>query len=335
LGFSIYVKSILQLGDDPHPVEEPEKQVFPTPYQTERRWTTNGLLLLAAAIWGTAFVAQRSGMEHVGPFTFNAVRFALGGMALLPLRAIRRRRWNPNRQPRVAFGKYSLLGGGLAGLVLFAGASLQQTGLVSTTAGKAGFITGLYIIIVPIMGLLWKRRTGQETWLGVLLALAGLYLLCAPKTLLISKGDVLVLLGAFAWAGHVHIIGWLSPKFDAIQIACTQFLTCSFLSLITASCVETATIPGFRGAAVSILYAGLLSTGVAYTLQVVAQRSAHPSRAAIILSLEAVFAALGGWLVLREMLSVRELFGCGLMLTGVLLSQISGFRKSLLSYIKG
>jgi drug/metabolite transporter (DMT)-like permease len=297
------------------------------------RWTFNLLLLLAAAIWGFAFVAQRAGMEHVGPFTFNAVRFALGGIVLLPLIALRgRRRPATEKQDAPAGWKNLLAGGALAGLVLFGGASLQQTGIVYTTAGKAGFITGLYVIIVPLGGLLWRQKTAVQAWLGALLAVAGLYFLSISGGMRMVRGDLLVLLGAFFWAGHVQLIGWLSPRTDPVRLACCQFLVCSAASLLAAVFLEGTfflemTVRGLRAAAVPILYAGLFSTGVAYTLQVVAQRRAPPSHAAIILSLEAVFAALGGWLLLSEVLSRRELFGCLLMLAGMLLSQIDLSRK--------
>jgi drug/metabolite transporter (DMT)-like permease len=297
------------------------------------RWTSSTLLLLAAAIWGFAFVAQRAGMEHVGPFTFNAVRFALGGLALLPIVLIRRRETDLIGSKRPFVSRQRVLFGGLvAGAALFFGASLQQIGIIFTTAGKAGFITGLYVIIVPIIGLLWRQRTGVQTWLGAMLAMVGLYLLSMSGGMRMAEGDLLVLLGAFMWAGHVHLIGWLSPKNDPLQLACCQFLVCSGLSLIAVLFFETVFSPveffititsgGLRQAAIPILYAGLLSTGVAYTLQVVAQRRAHPSHAAILLSLEAVFAAVGGWLMLGELFSLRELFGCLLMLAGMLLSQI-------------
>jgi len=290
------------------------------------RRTSGPLLLLAAAIWGFAFVAQRAGMAHVGPFTFNAVRFALGGIVLLPLIALRGRRPPVSPPAPPAAGRW-IWWGAAAGLVLFAGASLQQTGIVFTTAGKAGFITGLYVIIVPLGGLLWKQRTAAPAWLGAVLAVAGLYFLSLSAGLRMVRGDLLVLGGAFFWAGHVQLIGWLSPRTDPIRLACLQFFACAAVSLVAAVFLEAAffqrmTAPGLRAAAWPILYAGLLSTGVAYTLQVVAQRRAPPAHAAIILSLEAVFAALGGWLLLSEVLSRRELFGCLLMLAGMLLSQI-------------
>jgi len=278
------------------------------------------LLLLAAVIWGFAFVAQRVGMDHVGPFTYNGVRFALGALSLLPLLLISRRSaasispggWKP-----------TLAGGLLAGLILFAGASLQQVGIVHTTAGKAGFITGLYVVIVPLLGLLWGHRTPWSTWTGAAFAVVGLYLLTVTERFTLAEGDGLVLIGALFWAAHVLVIGWLSGRhIEPILLACLQFIVCAALSLAVAVASEPITLAGLWGGALPILYGGLLSVGVAYTLQVVAQRDAPPAHAAIILSLETVFAALGGWLLLNETLSGRGLIGCALMFAGMLLSQL-------------
>jgi len=271
-------------------------------------------------------VAQRVGMEYVGPFTFNGVRFALGSLSLVPLMLLKRK--NPSAIAALlppADRQTVAWGGALAGLVLFMGASLQQVGLVHTTAGNAGFITGLYVVIVPLLGLFWRQRPDLGTWIGALLAAAGLYLLSVTAAFEIAFGDLLVLVGAFFWAAHVLIIGWLSPRIESIQLACIQFAVCSLLSLITAAALETMTLQGLMGAALPILYGGLLSVGVAYTLQVVAQRDARPAHAAIILSLESVFAALGGWLLLGELLSARALAGCSLMMAGMLLSQLHAF----------
>ena len=284
---------------------------------------SDALLLLAAAIWGFAFVAQRAGMEYVGPFTFNAVRFALGALALVPF--ILARRTSPasvRGRRREAGGRLSVVfGGGLAGLVLFAGASLQQVGIVYTTAGKAGFITGLYVILVPILGLALGHRPGLWTWAGAALATTGLYLLSATEGIALAPGDSFVLLGAFFWAAHVLIIGRFSPRVDVLRLALVQYLVCSALSLAVAGSVEVTTVAGLRGAAVPILYGGVLSVGVAFTLQVAAQRRAPPAHAAILLSLETVFAVLGGWLILGEVLGPRALTGCALMLAGILWSQ--------------
>ena len=294
---------------------------------------SDALLLTTAIIWGFAFVAQRVGMDYVGPFTFNGIRFAVGSLSLVPLVLISReqpassRQILPNPGPKTIF-----FGGAALGLALFSGASLQQIGLVYTTAGKAGFITGLYVIIVPILGLFWKQQPKIGTWIGAILAAIGLYFLSVTEQFTIEMGDLLVLVGAFFWAAHVLIIGWLSPRINPIKLAFSQYLACSILSLITAYFVETITLTSILEAAIPILYGGLLSVGVAYTLQVIAQRDAHPAHAAILLSLEAVFAAFGGWLLLGEIISPRGLVGCGLMLVGMLLSQLWGLmRKTSIS----
>jgi drug/metabolite transporter (DMT)-like permease len=284
------------------------------------------LLLLTAAIWGLAFVAQRVGMDYVGPFTYNAVRFAVGSLSLLPLILLSRKKEQQARPELTSGnGQTALVGGGIAGLVLFAGASLQQAGLVHTGAGKAGFITGLYVVMVPLLGLFWKQRPTPGTWLGALLAAVGLYFLSVTEQFTISFGDLLVLLSACFWAGHVLIIGWLSPKTDSLKLAAVQFAVCSLLSLAVAAGLETMSLAAIWRAAMPILYGGLFSVGIAYTLQVVAQKDAHPAHAAILLSLEGVFAAIGGWLLLGELLSPRSLLGCALMLCGMLLSELSRY----------
>jgi drug/metabolite transporter (DMT)-like permease len=212
----------------------------------------------------------------------------------------------------------ALWGGALAGLVLFIAATLQQVGLVYTTAGKAGFITGLYVIIVPLLGLFWGHRPGWGGWVGACLATAGLYLLSVTKVMTFAPGDLWELAGAFFWAVHVLLLSWLSPRMNGIKLACAQYAVCALLSLIGAGFAEEITLDGLRGALMAILYGGVISVGVAYTLQVIAQRDAPPIHAAIILSLEAVFAALAGWLVLDEVLSPRGLIGCILMFSGML-----------------
>ncbi|BBO90802.1 DMT family transporter [Desulfosarcina ovata] len=283
------------------------------------------LCLLTATIWGFAFVAQRVGMDHVGPFTFNGIRFLLGALVLVPF--IWRNRGQSARQPARHFPGSQpklLFYGSLAGLALFGGASLQQVGLVYTTAGNAGFITGLYVVLVPIMGLLWGQQTNAGTWLGALMAAIGLYLLSIKSGFTISFGDFLELLGALLWAAHIHLIGWVSPKTDSLKLAFVQFMVCALASLATAVGIETASVARVAAASTAILYGGVLSVGVAYTLQVVAQRDAHPAHAAILLCLESVFAAVGGWLVLDEVMAGRAMIGCVLMLAGMLVSQLYG-----------
>jgi drug/metabolite transporter (DMT)-like permease len=292
----------------------------------------DALLLLTAAIWGLAFVAQRVGMRTLGPFAFNGVRFALGSVSLLPLlyarsRRARRRRpaaagSGPQLRPLPAFLLAAFTGG-----VLFVAASLQQVGMVDTGAGKSGFITGLYVVLVPLSGLLWGQRAGWGRWLGALLAISGLYFLTITEQLTIGRGDALVLVGAFFWTAHVQILGWLSPRTDAIRLACIQFAVCALLSLTAAFILESVSLAAILATAVPILYGGLFSVGIAYTLQVVAQREAHPAHAAIILSLEGVFAVLGGWLLIAETLSPRGLLGCALMLAGMISAQTTLFRR--------
>ena len=290
-----------------------------------RHLKSDFLFLLSATIWGFAFVAQRMGMDHVGPYTFNGIRFLLGAMVLVPF--IYRNRKKPSSEKSVvgsARSKGLVVYGGLAGIVLFSAASFQQVGLIYTTAGKAGFITGLYVVIVPIMGLLWGQRTNAGTWIGALLAAVGMYLLSINEDFSIGGGDLLQFIGALLWAAHIHLIGWMSPKADALELAFTQFMTCALASLATAVAMETAAVADIVAAALPILYGGVLSVGVAYTLQVVAQRHAHPAHAAILLSLESVFAAIGGWLILDETMTGRAMLGCALMFGGMLVSQLYG-----------
>jgi len=291
---------------------------------------SDALLLLASAIWGFAFVAQRIGMDYVGPFTFNGVRFALGSLVLLPLILRNGIRRNPSRKSTSPAGTKTLIfGGGLLGIALFAAASLQQVGLVYTTAGNAGFITGLYVVIVPILGLFLGQHSNAGTWIGAFVAAVGLYLLSVSDELTISFGDMLELIGAFLWAVQILIVGWLSPKIDPIKLAFAEFSACSLLSLITAFIFEEIVLNTLLQATIPILYGGVLSVGVAFTLQVVAQQNAHPAHAAILFSLESVFAALGGWLILNETISSRGFVGCALMLSGMLLSQLYGLLEDI------
>jgi drug/metabolite transporter (DMT)-like permease len=281
----------------------------------------DSLLLLTAVIWGMAFAAQRIGMDHVGPFTYNAVRFALGSLVLLPLVLIRGP-WVPRSNGTDHAPRISAIPAGLiAGAVLVFGASLQQIGLVSTTAGKAGFITGLYVVLVPLSGLLWSQRTGVTAWLGAVLCLVGLFFLSVTAELTVERGDLLVLIGSVFWAAHVQVVGWLSPRTDPVRLACVQFAVCSVASAGGALLTEQVRLSAILAASGPILYGGILSVGIAYTLQVVAQRSAPPAHAAILLSLESVFAALGGSILLGERLGARGALGCALMFAGMIVSQ--------------
>lgn len=278
----------------------------------------NIMLLAAAAIWGFGFVAQRLGMNFLEPFAFNGVRFLLGSCSLLPLIW-----WFSRRRTPQPYSESSLpLAGVLAGAVLFIAASLQQVGLLYTTAAKAGFITGLYLILVPIFGLLLKHTTGITTWLGAILAVIGLYLLSINDDFSMSFGDMLQFIGALFWAIHILLIDHFSGRVSPLKLSAVQFMVCGLLSLGVSLLIETPTASAMLAGWQPILYAGLVSVGVAYTLQVVGQKSANPAHAAIILSLESVFAVLGGVWLLDETLTLRAWFGCGLMLAGMLLSQI-------------
>ncbi|MCG6913052.1 DMT family transporter [bacterium BMS3Abin03] len=283
---------------------------------------SNILLLITAIIWGFAFVAQRAGMEYLGPFLFNAIRFVLGSASLIPLLIYNKKR-KFKKEKLLAFNnKHYVYGSIIMGIVLFIASAFQQMGIVYTDAGKAGFITGLYIILVPIFGLFVGQSTSKVTWIGAVVAIAGLYFLSVTENFTIDIGDFLVLISAIFWAAQILIVGFLSVRVDSIQLAFTQFLICSLLSFIAALFTEIINLTDIIDATIPILYAGLCSVGIAYTLQIVAQKTAHPANAAIIMSLESVFAVIGGWLVLSESIPLRGLFGCGLMLLGMIISQL-------------
>ena len=284
-------------------------------------------MLLSAVIWGLAFVAQRASMEFVGPFTFTGIRFALGGLVLIPW-VIGLRRKEP-KLIQVAASRHGWIAVGLAGLVLFVSANLQQIGLVYTTAGKAGFITGLYVVIVPLLGLFRRHRVSAFVWGGCILAAAGMYLLSVVGSFSISLGDALVLGSALGWAVHVHLVGWMAQRMHPLRVAVGQFAICAVLSLVVAVLTETIQLSEILKAGWMIAYAGVLSVGVAYTLQVFGQQRIDPARAGIILSLEAVFAVIGGWMLLGETLSPRGIVGCALMLSGMMLAQVRARRQRL------
>ena len=279
------------------------------------------ILIFAAIIWGFAFVAQRVGMEFVGPFTFNAVRFTLGTLVMVPFLFFGKK--FTIKDPSLATSRRKILWGVIGtGILLFIGVSLQQVGLQTTTAGKAGFITGLYVVFVPIVGIFLGHRTNLYTWLGVLLSATGLYLLSITSGFRIGHGDLLVFACAVVFTFHVLLIGWLSPRMNSFHLAIGQFSICALLNIIVAFSIESVDTGKIMEAAIPILYGGILSVGIAYTLQVIAQKEAHPAYASIILSMEAVFAALGGWMILHESLSQRSLAGCFLMLAGMVVVQV-------------
>ena len=288
---------------------------------------SNLLLLFTAVIWGFAFVAQRAGMEFLGPFTFNTARFTLGSISLIPLLLFYQNKKFEKSKFLPLTDKNLLYGGLASGTMLFLGATFQQGGLVYTEAGKAGFITGFYVILVPILGLLVKQRTSLLTWLGACIAIVGLYFLSLNETFDVNFGDVLVLIGAFFWAVQILVIGFYSTKVDPFQLAFTQFVVCAAFSFVSALIAEKFILQNILNASLPILYAGIFSVGIAFTIQVVAQREARPANAAIIMSLEAVFAVLGGWMILAESIPIRGLLGCLLMFIGMIISQLYLFKR--------
>ena len=278
-------------------------------------------MLLAAAIWGFAFVAQREGMETMGPFLFNAARFFIGSAVLFPLV------WYLSKKNKTPTNKETstkklLIAGTIAGLFLFLASSFQQVGIQYTTAGKAGFITGLYIFFVPLIGIFFGQRTGSGTWLGAFIAVIGLYLLSINDDFSIARGDLLQLICAVFFAAHILVVGYVAKRMDPLKLSLIQYVVSGVLSFFIAIAVEVITWQMIVDTAIPLLYAGVMSIGVGYTLQVVAQQHAKSSHAAIILGLEGAFAVLGGWLILDENLSTRGLIGCGLMLSGMFLSQL-------------
>lgn len=285
---------------------------------------SNLLLFTVAFIWGSAFVAQRMGLDHVGPHFFNAVRFSLAALFLLPFIYIYE--WKLPQRKNIYTPKV-FIGGLFAGVVLFAGATFQQVGLGYTTAGKAGFITGLYVVLVPLIGMFLKIPIKWNTFAGALIAATGLYFLSVTEDFTMSYGDVLELIGAFFWAGHILILDRYSPHVCPLRFTLIQIIACAVLSMGLSLSTEELANQNFWAALPPMAYSGLLSIGIAYTLQIVGQRHALPSHAAIILSLEAVVAAFAGWLILNEILNNQALFGCGLMLFGMVISQFPFKRK--------
>jgi len=283
------------------------------------------LLLLAAIIWGVAFVAQSVGMEYVGPFTFNAVRSLIGGIVLIPcifllgkLNGEKKTKLLPeDKRER----KTLLAGGLLCGLFLCAASNMQQFGILYTTVGKAGFITACYIVLVPILGIFLGKKTGIGIWFSVILAVIGLYLLCMTDSLSFGKGDLFVLGCAVLFAGHILVIDHFTVLVDGVRMSCIQFIVSGLISSVLIFLFEHPTLTAIWEAKLPILYAGVLSCGVAYTLQIVGQKDMNPTIASLILSLESCISVLAGWMILNQKLSVREFIGCGVMFGAILIAQ--------------
>ena len=287
------------------------------------------LLFTAAVIWGVAFVAQSVGMDYVGPYTFNMVRTLLGGLVLIPCifllgrKNVRKDHDGSRSSQTFDRPRDLLIGGGLCGLMLFISTSLQQVGIQYTTVGKAGFITALYIILVPILGIFLKRKPGLRIWISVVIALVGLYLLCMTGSFSLSKGDFLVLICSFCFSIHIMIVDHFSAKVSGTKLSCIQFFISAALSAIPMFLLETPRMSNILQAWLPILYAGILSCGVAYTFQIIGQKGCDPTIASLILSLESVVSVLAGWVILHQSLSAKEITGCVLMFAAIILAQVN------------
>lgn len=289
----------------------------------------NLLLLLTAMIWGAAFVAQSVSMDYVGPFTFLCTRSILGGVVLLPVIAVMGKRKQEKSAEKSESRRILLLGGICCGIMLFIGSALQQVGIQYTTAGKAGFITAMYMVLVPICGLFFGKRPGGKTWAAVVVALVGMYLLCLYGSGIqnLSKGDLLEMLCALGFTAHILVIDHFSPKVDGVKMSCIQFFVCGILAGIFMLILETPSWESIRAAAMPILYAGILSSGVGYTLQIVAQKDTQPTVASLLMSLESVFSLIFGWILLKEAMSGVELLGCVLMFAAIIWVQLPEKKK--------
>lgn len=292
------------------------------------------LLILTALIWGVAFVAQSEGGDVVGPFTFNGIRSFIGGIVLIPVILFLDKKKTSDIKPGDKKDKKRLVTGGCCcGLALFLASSFQQVGIyLGTSAGKAGFLTACYILLVPILGLFLKKKCGWNIWIGMFMTIIGLYMLCMKDKLRFQLSDLIVLICAFLFAVHILVIDYFSPLVDGVRMSCIQFFVCGILSLVPMFIVDMKhSIAGIEewlpklqtlDAWLPILYAGVLSCGVAYTLQIIGQNGLNPTVASMLMSLESVFSVIAGWMILGERLSIRQLAGCGLIFAAIIFAQI-------------
>ena len=287
------------------------------------------LLFITAFLWGVAFVAQKDAMDYLHPLTFNGIRFLLGGLlvygfSLYSDYAAKKR--GEKVQPYFSNGKLDkklLIAGFSPGFMLFIASTFLQIGIVDSTAGKSAFISALYMLIVPIASLLLGKKISKSIWIALPIAIIGLYLLCIkPGEISFSKGDLIILCGSFFWAAQIMLAGKYASQVNVLKMASIQFLSCGILSGIAAIFLETVTLPQIQDAAIPILYSGFLSIGIAFTLQIYGQKHTSSVVASIIMSLESVFAVLAGFFLLQELLTIRELIGCILMFSGVIIAQI-------------
>lgn len=281
-----------------------------------------GMLLLTAVIWGFAFVAQSAGMEYIGPFTFSAVRCFIGGAVLIPVAIA----WTCGEERKIS--RELLVGGLFCGTALAAAMNVQQLGIMTTSVGKAGFLTALYIVIVPVIGIFFRKKCAGTVWIGVACSLIGLYLLCMTDgRLQMAKGDWLLIASAALFSVHILLIDHFSPKVNGVQLSCAQFLVAGAISSVGMLAMETPTVSAIWKAKWPVLYAGVLSSGIGYTLQILGQKNYNPTVAVLILSLESCFSVVGGFLILQEEMSERELLGCALMFAAIVLAQLPKRQK--------
>lgn len=282
------------------------------------------ILLLTATIWGVAFVAQSVGMEYIGPFTFNAIRCVLGGLALIPVILVLKKKKETGAENQEKEDKKTLWTGGIAcGVILCIASNLQQFGIMEASVGKSGLFTALYIVMIPVIGIFIGKRPGIKLWFCVALAVVGMYLLCMKDgSFTIERADIMLLLCALAFSFHILVVDYFSPKVDGVKMSCIQFFVCGVLSAVGMLFTETPDISNIQAAWLPLLYAGLLSCGVGYTLQIVGQKGINPVIASLIMSLESVISALAGWVILGQVLSPKEILGCVLMFVAIIITQI-------------
>lgn len=282
------------------------------------------ILLLTATIWGVAFVAQSVGMEYIGPFTFNAIRCVLGGLVLIPVILVLKKKKETGAENQEKEDKKTLWAGGIAcGVILCIASNLQQFGIMEASVGKSGFFTALYIVMIPVIGIFIGKRPGIKLWFCVALAVVGMYLLCMKDgSFTIERADIMLLLCALAFSFHILVVDYFSPKVDGVKMSCIQFFVCGVLSAVGMLFTETPDISNIQAAWLPLLYAGLLSCGVGYTLQIVGQKGINQVIASLIMSLESVISALAGWVILGQVLSPKEILGCVLMFVAIIITQI-------------
>ena len=282
------------------------------------------ILLLTTTIWGVAFVAQSVGMEYIGPFTFNAIRCVLGGLVLIPVILVLKKKKETGAENQEKEDKKTLWAGGIAcGVILCIASNLQQFGIMEASVGKSGFFTALYIVMIPVIGIFIGKRPGIKLWFCVALAVVGMYLLCMKEgSFTIERADIMLLLCALVFSFHILVVDYFSPKVDGVKMSCIQFFVCGVLSAVGMLFTETPDISNIQAAWLPLLYAGLLSCGVGYTLQIVGQKGINPVIASLIMSLESVISALAGWVILGQVLSPKEILGCVLMFVAIIITQI-------------